>query len=58
MNNKKTKMLHSSPEFLDLFAEKSELLGLNRQQFVDQFIHLPTEQIPFVAPAFDSTFVR
>lgn len=51
-------MLHTSPQFLSAFAEKAELLGMNRQQFEERFTDIPIEQLPSIPPAFTTSFVK
>ncbi|KAI1723773.1 PHD-zinc-finger like domain-containing protein [Ditylenchus destructor] len=58
MQNKKTKMLHTNAQFLNAFAEKAELLGMERKDFEEKFMTIATEQLPNLAPAFSSSFVR
>uniref|UniRef100_A0A915DLD7 PHD-type domain-containing protein n=1 Tax=Ditylenchus dipsaci TaxID=166011 RepID=A0A915DLD7_9BILA len=58
MHNKKTKMLHTSAQFINAFAEKAELLGMDRHQFEEKFAEVPTEQLPNLPPAFSTSFVR
>ncbi|KAI1714222.1 PHD-zinc-finger like domain-containing protein [Ditylenchus destructor] len=58
IHNKKTKMLHTNAQFLNAFAEKAELLGMERKDFEDKFMTIATEQLPNLAPAFSSSFVR
>lgn len=51
-------MLHASAQFLEAFAEKAELLGMDRKEFNEQFMRLPAEQIPTIPLAFTETAVR
>lgn len=51
-------MLHSSAQFLESFAEKAELLGMERKEFNEQFLRIPAEQIPTIPLAFTETSVR
>ncbi|KAH7722388.1 PHD-finger family protein [Aphelenchoides avenae] len=58
LDAKRPKMLHASAQFLEAFAEKAELLGMDRKEFNEQFMRLPAEQIPTIPLAFTETAVR
>ncbi|KAL7074872.1 hypothetical protein ACQ4LE_005644 [Meloidogyne hapla] len=56
---KKVRLLHTSAQYLNQFAEKAELLGINRQQFEQEFYKVPTSQLPMgLTPAFSVDFVN
>uniref|UniRef100_A0A914KIJ1 PHD finger protein 14 n=1 Tax=Meloidogyne incognita TaxID=6306 RepID=A0A914KIJ1_MELIC len=56
---KKGKLLHTSPQYLNEFAEKAELLGINRQQFEEEFYKVPASQLPMgLTPAFSVDFIN
>ncbi|KAI6186263.1 Phf-14 [Aphelenchoides besseyi] len=40
------------------FSEKAELIGITNEEFTDSFLRFPPTQIPFLAPAFSTDFVR
>jgi hypothetical protein len=57
---KRQRLLQTSADYLDAFAEKAELLlGLSRRQFDEAFMQLPTSQMTaYLPPAFSSEFVK
>ncbi|CAK5037180.1 unnamed protein product [Meloidogyne enterolobii] len=58
-HQKKVKLLHTSPQYLNEFAEKAELLGINRQQFEEEFYKVPASQLPMgLTPAFSVDFIN
>ena len=55
---KKAKYLHTSPRYMNAFAEKAELLGMTRQHFEQEFASVPPSQLPSgLPPAFSKNFV-
>lgn len=58
IHNKRQRLLQSSSDFLEAFAEKAELFGVSLQEFTDSFTRLPSSQITYLPPSFSTEFVK
>jgi hypothetical protein len=58
IHNKRTRLIQTSAEFLEAFAEKAELFGVSLEEFTNSFTSLPSSQITHLAPSFNIEFVK
>ncbi|VDN06804.1 unnamed protein product [Thelazia callipaeda] len=57
-DNKRPRMLHTSPQYLELFLEKAESNGKSRQKFLESFTRVDGAQLPYLPPGFSSEFIE
>lgn len=55
---KRGRLIQTSAQFLERFAEKAELAGVEKNDFEKAFAWIPTEQLPIMPPAFTDEFFR
>uniref|UniRef100_A0A914DTP1 PHD-type domain-containing protein n=1 Tax=Acrobeloides nanus TaxID=290746 RepID=A0A914DTP1_9BILA len=55
---KRGRLIQTSARFLESFAEKAELAGVEKNDFEKAFAWIPTEQLPIMPPAFTDEFFR
>ncbi|KAM3716657.1 PHD finger protein [Dirofilaria immitis] len=57
-DNKRSRLFHTSAQYLELFSEKAKSNGISRQKFLENFIKVDGAQLPYLPPGFSSEFIE
>lgn len=55
--NRHARHLHTSSQFMEAFANKAELVGVNRDEFEKAFVKVDGRTLSFLPPAFSPEFI-